>query len=181
VGLAHANAVEGDLDDRLHPLPGFFNNQTNSLPLPRDEAETDAQNPESAIYNLIYKDATNSWGHRHGLLGISGQEAGDDHCTQWVGVGYGPSPGLTKKNALPQESWQSVYVIDTVGNEQDPTWTPKELPGTVGGLHWFSRLINVYYGAQSTLNINLSFPIDVMGLQAVGKVTIYPSTNGATL
>ena len=201
-GLAHANAIEGSMSDRLKTLPGphlweplspgFWNTQTGKGPSPTDEAEADAQNPESAIYSLIYNDAPD-WGHRHGLLGI-----GDpDHCTRWAGVGYWPSPGLTKHNNLPLGSEQGVYVIDTVGNKQTgppppplpnntqdsdwSNWSPPSPPATTLPLPIQGLTVNYYQStdpAKIKLLMNVSYPNYVMGtFEGAKSITVYPGTN----
>jgi hypothetical protein len=76
--LTHDNSVEGLAGNRITAIPGF----ASSAPI---EAETDGQNPETAVFTWLYNDAT-EWGHRHGLLGV-----GDSNCLTQIGAGVAPS------------------------------------------------------------------------------------------
>jgi hypothetical protein len=77
--LVHNNSVEGTFSDRILAIPGFTVAQLNGAgqptgmsltPQPGFEAETNTQNPENAVYDLLYHDSGSAWGHRHGLLGV---------------------------------------------------------------------------------------------------------------
>jgi hypothetical protein len=83
VSLVHDNSVDDKSGNRIKSIPGFAPAAPSA-----GEAETNGQNPETAVFTWLYADAP-GWGHRHGLLGI--KDSTGDHCVTQIGAGFAPS------------------------------------------------------------------------------------------
>jgi hypothetical protein len=118
--LVHGNSVEGTSDSRINAIPQF----TNS----KGEGVDATQNPEDAVFGFLYQDSGNSWGHRHGLLGVSDSQ--DRHCATQIGAGFAPSANEADVQANPPFADPALavppptffYVLEFAGDETG--WQP---------------------------------------------------------
>jgi IPT/TIG domain len=93
---------------------------------PATEAATDGQNPENAVYGWLYQDKDSSWGHRHGLLGVTPSgvtpndpSTGNDECYTQIGAGFAASANrATVRNGYLGPPLDFFYIVELVGEEK---------------------------------------------------------------
>jgi hypothetical protein len=145
--LVHENAIDGDGEtngtnnsmvtvlNRIEAIPGFSTTMGSTTvgPQPNIEAETDVQNPEAAVFTLLYQDADSGWGHRHGLLGVNQVQAVTNAAGADMMLSFMSAPtGIT--NAVVTDSQGAIPPGTTVISSTDNTVTvSKNVTGVASG------------------------------------------------